>query len=81
MEWLGPQYDIELSGVKLRCHANDNLTEKFLIVDRSFHDRELERIVDVLKPGDSFVDVRRKLRDLQLPSCSQSWTHRVGARD
>lgn len=56
MEWISPQYDIELSGVKLRCHPNDNLTERCLIVDRSFHDGELARIVDVLTPGDHFVD-------------------------
>jgi FkbM family methyltransferase len=53
-----PAQDVLFAGIKLRCHIADNGPERFVIFQerRSSWDA-LRMSTDVLKPGDTFVDV------------------------
>lgn len=52
------QWDIEVAGIKLRCHLGDNLTEERLATGRGHMELpSVARITDGLRSGDVFVDV------------------------
>lgn len=52
----GPDYDIEVGGVRLRCRLGDNTTEASVLA-RGLRTRGLRVLRQTLEPGDSFVDV------------------------
>lgn len=54
-----PHYDVDVDGIRMRCHASDNRTEQMLI-ERGLHKkRETIRLItaDGLEPGGVFVDI------------------------
>lgn len=50
--------DVEFEGVRLRCHISDNGPERFVIFQERRSSWDALRLsTDVLRPGDTFVDV------------------------
>ena len=54
----GTGHDIEVDGIRLRCYLADNATERDIFRHGADAPRVgLKRVMEVLKPGDVFVDV------------------------
>jgi FkbM family methyltransferase len=49
--------DVEVNGLKMRCHIEDNATERAFAMTPERPKPELATIIDSLRPGDVFVDV------------------------
>ncbi len=56
LESSGPDYDIEIDGIRLRCHLGDNSTDSSVLA-RGFGQRGLTLLGQLLRAGDVFVDV------------------------
>lgn len=53
-----PSYDIEVAGIRTRCHLGDNASERKLLLNGARKDRtQLRLILDNLPRGGTFVDV------------------------
>jgi hypothetical protein len=51
-------FDVVRDSIKLRCHVNDNITEKYVVFGGKYDNaKEMAALLDGLKPGDTFVDV------------------------
>jgi FkbM family methyltransferase len=49
--------DVEITGIKMRCHTRDNDTERKIVEQRQKLLPEIAAITSDLRPGDTFVDV------------------------
>jgi FkbM family methyltransferase len=49
--------DVEVGGIRMRCHTTDNYTERYIAIAGEKDVENLEHILFDLRPGDAFVDV------------------------
>jgi FkbM family methyltransferase len=55
---ISPRCDVEIAGLKIRCHMNDNYTERAIAESGARDDlAAIAMTTDGLRPGDVFVDV------------------------
>ena len=57
LERLGPYYDVELDGAKLRLRANDNATETISLVYGMKRHEGLAKVLGLLRPGETLIDI------------------------
>lgn len=65
-------YDVSRFGVNIRCHVDDNHTEKTIVFGSRFDSREEHRLlIQSLAPGDIFVDIGANCGLFALPAARQ----------
>jgi hypothetical protein len=50
-------HDIEVDGIKLRCHPHDNVTERELMLDPTAEREAIDLVLAELGAGGTFVDI------------------------